>query len=225
MTVSEFLTLCKKKIHLLIIFPLVCAIGTGVFCWFFLTNDYTSTVPIYVLQKSTTINNNTSESIGISSSEITTSQQLSNDIAVLVKSNRVNKAVMDELGIDSLDAYTIKVSSNEKNRVINLSVTGKKPEAVAQVVNCIARQISTLVVEVMNVEAVNIMEEAQPATEPSGPPRLLIVLIAILVGLFLAIVIIVLGDMLDTTVKSKEDIEDSFKLPVLAQVPFVKRLK
>lgn len=222
MTIAEFLTLCRKNIALLIIFPIIFGIGAACFCWGFMTNDYTSTVPIYVLQHQT----KDIEGINaITQNEITASQQLSNDIAVLVKSSRVNDAVMNDLNIDSLSDFDMKVTSNENNRVINLTVTGKNPAQVADVVNSIAKNISSVVVDVMNVEAVKIIQTAEPSSNPSGPHRMLITLIAIFVGLFVAIMLMLLIDLLSTKMKNKEDWEKTYDVPVLAQVPFIKALK
>lgn len=161
MTINDFLTLCKKKIYLIIIIPIVVGLVATIYAYGFMTNDYTSTVAIYIL--TTHNNNNNNNNAAVTNSDVTTSQQLSNDVAVLVKSNRVKDSVTSEMGLDDLDDFKIKVSSTEKNRVINISVTGKNPKSTAQVVNCIARQTSALAVEVMNVDAVNIIEEAQPS--------------------------------------------------------------
>ncbi|MDO5328817.1 MAG: Wzz/FepE/Etk N-terminal domain-containing protein [Coriobacteriia bacterium] len=221
MTINYFINIVKKKIHLLILFPIIFGIGAAIFAWGFMTNDYTSSVAIYVLNHREYQN-----APGyLNSNDVATSQQLSNDIAVLAKTNRVTNAVCDELGIEDLKGYSVGVSSNEKNRVINISVTGKNPNSTAQVCNSIARQTATLAVEVMKAEAVNIIEEAYPSDNPSGPHRMLITLISLFAGIFLALVVIVLDDMLDTTVKNSNDLKELVNIPILAQVPYIKKLK
>lgn len=61
-------------------------------------------------------------------------------------------------------------------------------------------------------------DAAAPDT-PSGPNRTMYTLVALLAGLFVAIAIIVLLDMLDNTVKSGEDAEELLGLPVLSRMP------
>ena len=49
--------------------------------------------------------------------------------------------------------------------------------------------------------------------------------VAFLAGLFVAVAIVVLMDMLNTTVKSREEAEELFGLPVLGTMPELKKVK
>ena len=51
MTLLELLHLLRKKWYLVVVFPLVFAGATAVYCWGFMSNDYTSDVSLYVLNK------------------------------------------------------------------------------------------------------------------------------------------------------------------------------
>ena len=219
MTLLELLQLLRKKLWLLIAMPLLFGLITAGVCWIALTNDYTSEVSLYVLSK-------TSDSdSSVSSSELTASQYLANDISVMVKSDRVVDATAKALGVDSLKGYTIAVSNSTTNRVITLKVTGKDPNSVAKVADELAKQTSTICIEVMNLEAVNIVDSARVPTTPSGPNRVMYTLVAFLAGLFVAIAIIVLMDMLDTSIKSDEEAEELLGLPVLGRMPNVKNAR
>ncbi|WP_172135222.1 YveK family protein [Adlercreutzia sp. ZJ473] len=221
MTLLELLQLLRKKWYLVVIFPLVFAGLAAGYCWGFMSNDYTSDVSLYVLAK----NEAGETSSGVSSSDMTASQQLANDIAVLAETNRVTEATAKALGMEDLDDFEVEVSSATTNRVITLSVTGKKPESAALVADELAKQVSTAAVEVMDVRAVNIVDQAQVPLTPSGPNRIMYTAVAFLAGLFVAIALIVLLDLLDTTVKSDEEMEELFGLPVLGNMPTVKKGK
>ena len=56
----------------------------------------------------------------------------------------------------------------------------------------------------------------------SGPPRLLYTLIALLVGLFAAIAIIVISDMANTRVRSSEEASEMLDLPVIGRIPVIR---
>lgn len=217
MTLLELLHLLRKKWFLVVLFPLVFAGATAAYSWGFMSNDYTSSVSLYVLTK--TDNQNSSN---ITSSDVTASQQLANDIAVLAKSNRVIDATAQSLGMTTLKGYDVKVDSATTNRVITLSVTGKKPEAVAQIADELGKQTSNTAIEVMDLKAVNVIESAQVPDIPSGPNRIMYTAVAFLAGLFFAIALIVLLDMLNTTVKSPEEAEELLGLPVLGRMPSLK---
>ena len=213
MTLLELLHLLRKKWYLVVVFPLVFAGATAIYCWGFMSNDYTSDVSLYVLNKTD------EQSSNITSSDTTASQQLANDIAVMAQSNRVIDATAQSLGMSTLKGYDIKVTSATTNRVITLSVTGKKPEAVAQIANELAKQTADTAVE---VKAVNIVDAAQVPNAPSGPNRIMYTAVAFLAGLFFAVALIVLLDLIDTTVKSPEEAEELLGLPVLGRMPALK---
>lgn len=217
MTLLELLHLLRKKWFLVVLFPVLFAGAAAGYCWGFMSNDYTSDVSLYILNKTESSNNS-----GITSSDTAASQQLANDIAVLAKSNRVLSATASELGMTTLDGYTIKVESATTNRVITLSVTGKKPEAVSTIANELANQTADTAVQVMDLKAVNIVDKATTPTEPSGPNRVMYTAVAFLAGLFVAIALIVLLDMLNTTIKTPEEAEELLGLPVLGRMPTVK---
>ena len=216
MTLLELLHLLRKKWYLVVVFPLVFAGATAIYCWGFMSNDYTSDVSLYVLNKTD------EQSSNITSSDTTASQQLANDIAVMAQSNRVIDATVQSRGMSTLKGYDIKVTSATTNRVITLSVTGKKPEAVAQIANELAKQTADTAVEVMELKAVNIVDAAQVPNAPSGPNRIMYTAVAFLAGLFFAVALIVLLDLIDTTVKSPEEAEELLGLPVLGRMPALK---
>lgn len=220
MTLLELLQLLRKKWQMVVAFPVVFALAAAGYCWGFMTNDYTATVSVYVLTKSS------SESVGtISSSDTTASQQLANDVAVLATSSRVLNGTAEALGMSSLDGYDIEVSSDTTTRVISLSVTSKRPEAAAAVANELANQTADAGVEVMDLRAVNVVDTAEVPQVPSGPNRWLYTAVAFLAGLFVAVAIAVIQDMVDTTVKSSEEAEELFGLPVLGRIPSVKKMR
>ncbi len=217
MTLLELLHLLRKKWYLVVLFPLVFGGAAAAYCWGFMSNDYTSSVSLYVLSK-----NETQNSSGLTSSDLSASQQLANDIAVFAKSNRAIDATASALGMTSLDGYDIEVNSVTTNRVIALNVTGKKPEAAARIADELAAQTAKIAVEMMDLKAVNIVDKAQVPTAPSGPNRVMYTAVAFLAGLFAAIALIVLLDLVNTTVRNPEESEELLGLPVLGRMPALK---
>ena len=226
MSIAEFLKILKTKIPLLIIFPLLFGAAAAAFSYLCMTNNYTSSVAVYVLGH----NERTQKEIEQGTNQQTTtgdfslSQVVANDLSALAKSSKVKEKVNKELGINNAGSYNISVKKDENSRVITISATGKNPESTADVVNATARACADIAVEQMNVDAVNIIEEAKPATSPSGPRRKLITFAGAGAGLFFALVLIILMSMLDTTVKTAEELKKITEVPVLAKIPYVKKL-
>ena len=118
--------------------------------------------------------------------------------------------------------FKIAVSSSTTTRVIKVAVTGKDPESAALVANKLTDEISETAVRIMNVEAVNIVSEAKVPTSPSGPSRMLYTLVAFLAGLFVAIAIVVIMDMLNTTIRDDAEATELLEAPVIGRFPLDK---
>ena len=216
MTLLELLTLLRKHLRLVVTLPVACAIIMAFGSLLFMHNTYTASTSMYVLASSTT------DSSSALSSDLSASQMLTNDVATLLKSDRVTADTAKQLGLEDLNAFGISVESESTTRVITLSVTGDNAEDVAAVANGLAANVSAVAREVMNVESVNVIDEAATPTAPSGPNRMLYVAVAFMAGLFAAVAIVVLMDILDTRVRDAEDIEQLLGVPVIGRIPEMK---
>lgn len=217
MTLLELLQLLKRHLFLVIALPIVCAIAAAGVCYMMMSNTYTATTSLYVLAENA---NDNSSSLG---STLNASQLVSNDIAALIKSDRVMNGAAEDLGLENLNAFKISVNSQTTTRVITLSVTGKDPQQAADAANAIASEVSSVAQQVMDVRSVNVVDEASAPTKPSGPNRPMYVAVAFLAGLFLAIAIVVLKDMLNTRVSNSDEVEKLLGIPVISQFPAVKK--
>lgn len=218
MTLLELLQLLRKRLALVITLPIVCALAMGVYSFFFMANTYTASTSLYVLTK-------TGEDFGVSSNmytDLNASQLLTNDVAALIKSDRVTGDTAKDLSMQSLSAFDVAVTSDTSTRVITLSVSGEDADGAAVVANKLAENVSEVAQEVMNVQSVNVIDKAVASNAPSGPNRPMYVVIAFMVGLFLAVAIIVVGDMLNTKVRRMEEVEELLGLPVIGRMPAMK---
>ena len=216
MTLLELLQLLKKHLRLVVLMPVICAIVMLLYSFIFMGDSYTATTSMYVLAQS---DDSTSQGL---SSDLSASQMLTNDVATLLTSDRVTKDTADALQLENLDDFEISVTSETTTRVLSCSVTGGNAEAVANVANELAANVSDVAQEVMNVESVNVIDEAEVPDAPSGPNRMLYIAVAFMASLFGAIAIVVLVDMLDTRVRSAEEVEELLGIPVIGRIPEMK---
>jgi capsular polysaccharide biosynthesis protein len=215
MTLLELLDLMKKRIKLVIALPLIFAIGVGVFSYVGLSDTYTATVSMYVLVKQ-------EETTTSLQSDLSASQMVTNDVATLLESDRVVNGAASALGLKDLDAFKISITNSTSSRVITLDVTGTDPQQSADVANEMATKVSEVAREVMNVESINVVDSATAPENPSGPKRLLYIAVGFIAGLFLAVALVVIGDMLNTKVRGQSDLEKLLGVPVIGRVPAVK---
>ncbi len=214
MTLIDLFELIRKQIRLVVILPIACALFTFAFSMLVLPNEYTAVSSMYVLTQT----NQDAEGIS-DTDDLTASQMLTNDVAKLVTSNRVEQDAAAALGMDDLLKFKINVDSNSNTRVLNVYVTGKSAEEAAAVANELAHAVNDVAIEVMNVESINVIDDAQIPQYPSGPPRLIYTLVAFLIGLFVAISIIVISDMANTRVRTPEEAQELLDLPIIGRIP------
>ena len=120
---------------------------------------------------------------------------------------------MKNLHLDSLKGYSTKVTSETTSRVITLSVTGSDPDTSAAIANEMASNVSKVAQQVMDVQSVNVIDQAVSPSSPSGPNRSMYIAVALLAGLFIAIAIVVVSDMLNTKVRNADEVEDCWACP------------
>lgn len=219
MTLLELLKLMRKHLKLVIALPIVCAIAMGLVSFLFMPNTYTASTSMYVLVQS---DNTTGATM---STDLSASQMITNDVANLITSDRVTKDTAAALQMNSLNDYDIAVQSETTTRVLTLSVTGQDAQSTAIIANELAKNVSTVAQEVMNVQSVNVIDEAATPESPSGPNRMMYTAVAFLAGLFLAVAIVVLMDVLNTRVRGAEDVEELLGVPVIGRIPAMKEGK
>ena len=216
MTLLELMRLLRKHLKLVIALPVLCAVAAAAVSWALLPNTYTASVSMYVLTKSS------SDSSNITNSDLSASQMLTNDVVSLVKSDRVLADTAKALKMENLSDYEISVESATTTRVLTVSVTGESAQTVAIVANELAETADSVAKEVMDVKSVNVIDQAAGPSSPSGPPRAMYTAVAFLAGLFLAVAIVVVLDIVNTRVRNAEEVEELLGVPVIGRIPVIK---
>ena len=147
--------------------PLMIAVGlfTALLAFggskFLMTPTYQSVTKIYVLNKQDNSNTN------VTYSDLQAGTQLVKDYSELIKSRFVLEAVIEQLGLPlSYEKLSRKVtvSTPADTRVISIAVTNSNPVMAMKIANAIRETASTHICNVMDIEAVNIVETANAPT-------------------------------------------------------------
>lgn len=219
MTLFELMRLLRRHLRLVIGLPVIAAAVCAIVCWGFLPNQYTAECGIYALTKG---DSQAQGANGVTYGDLNASQMLANDFAELAQDEQLQKRTAEKLGMDDLDDYDISVVSSTTTRVIKVDVTGTDPDDSAMVANKLSKVLGDTAKSVMDVKAVNVISQAQPPAQPSGPSRTLYTLVAFLAGLFVAIVIVVIMDMVNTSIRSDEEASQLLDAPVIGRFPMEK---
>ena len=218
-----FNTLWKKKIGIMLIICVFITMGL-VYTFNFVTPKYTSSITMVLVST----NNDNENNSTITTTDINLNSKLISTYSKLIKSKTVLKDVVTNLGlninIENLKS-NITVGSINKTELIEVKVSNANNETAAQIANEIAKVFKEKVKEMYNINNVEIMSEAKIEREPSNINHKKDIIVFTFLGLIVAFMYVVFANMLDTTIKNSETIEEEFGLPVLASIPILRMEK
>lgn len=215
---KEFVMLFwNRKVSIILITIIFMLIGI-IYSVGFVTPKYTSSTTL-LLATSESANSKTNT---ITTSDITLNSKLVSTYSELVKSKNVTRQVISNLGIDETEdelRNSITVNSVKDTELIKISVTDKNATNAYNIANEIAKVFTQKVSEIYNINNVQILDQAEVSSVPSNINHTKDVIMFTFVGLFVAIVFVLVANMLDTTIKSSEEVEKLCNVPVIASIP------
>ena len=214
-----FLMFWKRKAEIILIIAIFIVIG------FIYTSVFTK--PMYT--SSTTLvlagtNDEDSENqTSITTTDLTLNSKLVSTYSQLVKSNKVVRQVISNLGIEEISEEelrnNISVSSVSDTELIKITVTTDNSKYSADIANETAKVFTSEVGEIYNINNVHVVDEAEESETPSNINHKKDVIMFTAIGLVIAFAYVIVASMLDTTVKTEEEVERLVNLPVLASIP------
>lgn len=209
-----------KKIHIILLILIFVVIGF-IYSYIFLVPEYQSITKILLAKSNATTQDGTTQ--GMTTSQVTLNQQLVSTYSELVKSESVLTQVKDNLKIDkSIEELrkNITVSTKDDTEIIQISVVDEDAEMAKNIANEVANVfIEQIAKGYYAMDNVYVVDEAKVEEEPYNINHLKDLAIFGAIGFVVACVYVLIANMLDTTVKSKEDIEKKLGLTVLTTIP------
>ena len=199
---------------MVILSALLLGAATYLVCSFLIIPKYRSTTKIYVI--------NRQNSDSLTYSDLQTGTQLTKDYQELVTSRPVLEEVKAELGLDiENDKFkkTITVSVPTDTRIVSITAEDTDPYMARAIADSVRNSAAEHIANVMNTEAVNVVEEANLPTEIYSPKIIRNTVIGAVLGAFIAIVFIVIIYIMDDTIKNPDDVEKYLNLSVLGTIP------
>ena len=211
------------KLFIIILSALTGAIIFYLFTTLFITPTYDSTTKIYVLNKQN------SDNSSITYSDLQSSAQLTKDYMELVTTRPVLEKVISSLGLEKITYNDLKekinVSTATDGRIIYIKVTDENPKQAKDIADEIRSAVSAQIVDVMDVEAVSVVEEANLPDEPARPNKLRNMILGALLGFIIAFMVVVVRAVMDDRVKTEEDVEYYLHMSVLGTIPLDDHMK
>ncbi len=194
---------------------ILCAVAAGyAVSRFVLTEEYESTTRIYVLNRQ---NDDT-----LTYTDVQLGTQLTKDFREIIKSRYVLEQVIDICGLaDSSGSLASRVSVDTQTdtRIVTITVTDTDPARAQYIANELREAAAERIKSVMDIQAVNVVDEANLPTFPSAPSVTKWTAIGFLLGAFLCMAVVLIQFLLDDTIKTSDDIEKYLGLSTLGMIP------
>lgn len=199
---------------------------------------YSSTVSMYVKS------NAHKEEQNVNINELNASKSLVSTYIVVLKNSTVLKEVGNQLinMIETNDKLTedkikkcfaisddgtinpnsilscVSMQSSGGTEVLEITATTKDPDVSAALCNSFSKVAPDVLIRVVGAGSVETIGEADAHYTPVSPRTKMNCLIGGFAGAFLAVVIIIVADLLDNSIKSSDDITHRFELAVIGEI-------
>ena len=213
---QEIIMLLLHRAWLIAICAIITAVMGLAISKLAITPMYQSTTKVYILNKK--------DDNAITYSDVQLGTQLTADYAQLIKGRDVLEKIIETCGTgESYGSLSnrVTVQTLTNTRIIAITVEDPDPVMAQFIANEIRKVAAEHIKNVMDIQAVNVAEEANLPTGPSSPNVMKWTAIGGLLGAFLCIMVIVIRFLMDDTIKTSEDIERYLGLSTLAMIPII----
>lgn len=211
---GELFNVLWRKCYIIILAGILTAFAAFAATQLLITPKYTSTTSMYMLTGS--------GETGLTYNDLQTGTQLTQDYMELTKSRTVLEKVISTLNLDmtveELNS-SVTTANTENTRIMTIEVENEDPELARDIADTLREAASNKIEEIMNIDAVNTIEDANLPTSPSSPSVMKNTAIGAILGILISAGIIILLFMMDDTIKTPEDVENYLGLNVLTSIP------
>ena len=213
-----------KKIWLVLGTIALCASIALVYCKFFATPVYSAQASLVASSTDTVFQNDSS---GISPSTVSTSMLLINTYVGALNSPGIYQMVLDETGLQYSRNELMKmmtVTNREDTLFIDISIKCANSEH-AKIIASEFAELAPQYLKSIIPQASAVVVESADSVSIVSPKTNIDVAVAILLGATFIIVLLIILEMLDQTIKGEEDFVQHYDVPVLGTVPDFENFK
>lgn len=117
------------------------------------------------------------------------------------------------------DGCSVSMSTEKDTFYITIEVSGNDPVKCANVANIVAEKCAPVFHSHFPYGRIGTIREAGTPSSPISPNKVQNTLIGVVVGIILACVVAIVMELIDTTIKSDDDLSALYKVPVFAEIP------
>ena len=117
------------------------------------------------------------------------------------------------------DGCTVNVDVADGTFFITITVDGTDAQKCANVANQLAEKAAEVYNSKFSYGQIGTLRQAKVPSAPYAPSNTKNMLIGAAIGLIVSCLISILIELIDTTIKSEDDIQDIYGIPIFAEIP------
>lgn len=211
---SEVWNLARKNIGKLIGVITLFGIAAALITLFLIPRTYDSTAVLYLTPMVSTEGN-------VDFSSLQTNTKLVNNVMALLQQDNIMDHVAEENGFEDADAVrkVLEITNESNTELIDIKATTKDPKLSQAVAEDTADYFIETMSESLNVRNIEVVTRAKVAEKQSGPSLKKNIAIGLAIGLLIDLAWVFIKTLTDKRIKSKQEAEQFFGVPVLCQLP------
>lgn len=213
------LRIILKYILPILLATVIVAGGTFAVTKLFIKPKYRASAMVYVRANSQTGNTTTT-------SEMSVAKQLVTTYSIILETDSVLEEVYENLD----EAYKVSVGTIKSNlseeaiensEIFRINYVDTDPGRAEKIVNAVAEIAPQKIIEVVQTGAAQVVQYASTPSSPISPHVMRNTAIGAVIAFVVTAGIFVLISLLDTSIRTSEDLSDTFGITVLGTIPTI----
>lgn len=208
-----------KRVWIVGIVSVLCAVITAVSTFFLITPKYESSAMFYVNNNSLSVGD---ASFSISQGDISAAKSLVDTYIVILTSRACLNDVIDYASVDMTDSQLrsmISAGAVNATEIFEVTVTNADPKMAENLANSIAYILPKRISSIVEGTSANIVDYAIESPTPCSPNYAKNTALGFVIGMIITLVVIILREVFDVTIRDDEDINRCCEYPILSAVP------
>lgn len=183
--------------------------------------DFIASGKIMVTEKKIIDPEDTQPSLGLDYSDLQLSKEMIKIYSELIRSEIVSTEVLNKLNLDISDSEyrrMITVGASNDTKVIEITIAAKDESIAKDMVNMIIEVFISKVENIVEVENVMILNNANIISTPIMPSNTKNITIGALLGMMLSSGLIFMVVLLDNKIKTQSMLKEIFDYPIIGEV-------
>lgn len=215
LSLKDLIVILLSKIWIIILSMIITAIGAFAISSYIIKPVYQSRLSLYVF-------NGDVKTKETSNNDLLMAQRLVNSYMAVLQSDKFLNEIIHDVNLNTTPKQlkkSIKMSSITDTELFEIIVSSNTPSEAFKIANSIVKLAPKGVEKIVQVGRTEVVDTPIMAETPSSPNILLNTIIGAILGFIGSIAIILLFDMLDVKVKSKEEITAKYSVPIIGSAP------